>query len=134
MASTKQRKSRKAFFELNREIAEAILTESGLIIECAEDGTVAVDKVKNSEAGYYDLILMDVQMPIMNGYNATKAIRSLPEPELASIPIVAMTANAFNEDKEEALKAGMNDHVAKPLDIDKLFEVIRKLLASECKN
>lgn len=120
--------------ELNREIAEAILTESGLIIECAEDGTVAVDKVKNSEAGYYDLILMDVQMPIMNGYDATKAIRSLPEPELASIPIVAMTANAFNEDKEEALKAGMNDHVAKPLDIDKLFEVIRKLLSSESKN
>ena len=114
--------------ELNSEIAEAILTESGFVIETADDGTVAVDKVKNSKPGYYDMILMDVQMPKMNGYEATKAIRGLKDKALASIPIVAMTANAFNEDREEALKNGMNDHVAKPLNMEKLFEVLNKYL------
>ncbi len=114
--------------ELNSEIAEAILTESGFIIETANDGTVAVDKVRSSEPGYYDLILMDVQMPEMNGYEATKAIRSLDNKALASIPIIAMTANAFNEDREEALRNGMNDHVAKPLNMEKLFDVLNKYL------
>lgn len=114
--------------ELNREIAEEILTESGLLVECAEDGTVAVEKVKNSSAGYYDLILMDVQMPIMNGYEATKQIRNLDDKSLADIPIVAMTANAFNEDQKQALDSGMNDHIAKPLDIEMLFEVLKKYL------
>ncbi|MCH5253118.1 MAG: response regulator, partial [Lachnospiraceae bacterium] len=86
--------------ELNREIAEEILVESGFVIETAEDGTIAVDMVKESEPGYYDLILMDVQMPIMNGYDATRAIRALENQDLANIPIIAMTANAFDEDKK----------------------------------
>lgn len=114
--------------ELNREIAETILVESGLLVETAEDGTVAVEKVMASDDGYYDLILMDIQMPVMNGYDATIAIRNLKNPAHSSIPIVAMTANAFNEDKEQAIKCGMNDHIAKPLDMEKLFDVLRKYL------
>ncbi len=114
--------------ELNREIANEILKESGFLVECAEDGIVAVDKVKNSNPGHYDLILMDVQMPVMNGYEATKAIRKLDNPALASIPIIAMTANAFNEDKKQALDSGMNDHIAKPLDMEQLFDVLKKYL------
>ena len=114
--------------ELNREIAQEILEESGFVIETAEDGTIAVEKVKNSQHGYYDLILMDVQMPIMNGYDATKAIRALEDKELASIPVVAMTANAFDEDKQNAINSGMNAHVAKPINVEKLMEVLQSLL------
>lgn len=115
--------------ELNREIAQEILNESGLIIETANDGTAAVDMVEKSKDGYYDLILMDIQMPIMNGYEATKRIRNMSNIALASIPIIAMTANAFNEDVKIALESGMNDHIAKPLDIDRLFEVLQKHLS-----
>ena len=114
--------------ELNREIAQEILEESGFVIETAEDGTIAVEKMKNSQPGYYDLILMDVQMPIMNGYEATKAIRALEDPVLSSIPIVAMTANAFEEDKKNALESGMNAHVAKPINVQNLMEVLQTLL------
>ncbi len=115
--------------ELNREIAEVILTENGLNVDTAEDGTVALDMIRNAEDGYYDLILMDIQMPIMNGYDATKAIRALDSP-LSSIPIIAMTANAFNEDKKLAIESGMNDHIAKPLDMEKLFKVLHKYLCN----
>lgn len=83
--------------------------------------------VEKSEPGYYDLILMDIQMPIMNGYEATRAIRSLGNKELASVVIIAMTANAFEEDKKAALDAGMNDHIAKPIDVEVLFEVLGKV-------
>lgn len=114
--------------ELNREIAQEILAESGFVVETAEDGSYAVEMVANSEPGYFDLILMDVQMPIMNGYEATKAIRKLHDPKLANIPIIAMTANAFNEDKREALASGMNDHTAKPIDMEQLFETLKKYL------
>ena len=114
--------------ELNREIAQEILEESDFVVETAEDGTIAVEKVKNSQHGYYDLILMDVQMPIMNGYEATKAIRALEDPVLASIPIVAMTANAFDEDRQNALNSGMNAHVAKPINVQNLMEVLQALL------
>ena len=117
--------------ELNSEIAQEILSASGFLVEAANDGTVAVDMVKASADGYYDIILMDVQMPIMNGYDATRAIRKLENPAHSSIPIVAMTANAFNEDKMNALEAGMNDHVAKPLDMDRLFEVLHKYLGGK---
>ena len=116
--------------ELNREIAEEILQESGFIIESAEDGTIAVDMVKKSLPGYYDLILMDIQMPIMNGYEATKAIRSLENTALANIPIVAMTANAFEEDKKMAMDCGMNAHVAKPIEVAKLIGTLNSLLSS----
>ncbi len=114
--------------ELNREIAVELLTDRGFIVETAEDGTVAVEKVKNSAPGYYSLILMDVQMPKMNGYDATRAIRALDNPALAGIPIVAMTANAFEEDRRQALACGMNAHIAKPIDVDKLLEMLAVIL------
>lgn len=114
--------------ELNQEIATALLGDAGFIIEIAENGQIAVDMLKNSEPGYYQVVLMDVQMPVMNGYEAVKQIRKLEDQELASIPVLAMTANAFEEDKQEALKCGMNGHIAKPIDIEKLFETLRKIL------
>ena len=114
--------------EVNREIAKAILTEIGLDVEDADDGTVAVQMVKNAPPNHYDIILMDVQMPKMNGYDATKAIRALSRSDAVTVPIVAMTANAFDEDKDNAIKAGMNDHLAKPLDIPKLLATLHKYL------
>lgn len=114
---------------MNREIAEVILTDKGLIVECAEDGSQAVEMVAASAPGYYDLILMDIQMPYMNGYQATQEIRNLPVPQLASIPIVAMTANAFDEDKKHAFEAGMNGHIAKPIETDVLNAVLSEFLS-----
>ena len=114
--------------ELNLEIAQEILTESGFVIESACNGKIAVEMVAKSAAGYYDLILMDVQMPVMNGYEATRAIRNLENPALASIPIIAMTANAFDEDKKNAMESGMNDHTSKPLDMENLLELLHKYL------
>ncbi len=116
--------------ELNREIAVELLTGSGFLVDTAEDGTVAVEMVGHAKPGYYALVLMDVQMPKMNGYDATRAIRALADPELASIPIVAMTANAFEEDRKDALDCGMNAHIAKPIDVDKLLDLLSGILAS----
>ncbi len=115
--------------ELNQEIAVEILKEAGLDVEVADNGQIAVDMLKKSQPGYYRLVLMDVQMPIMNGYEATKTIRKLENKELASIPILAMTANAFEEDKQAALASGMNGHIAKPIDISKLFESMDSILS-----
>ncbi len=115
--------------ELNREIAEAILSETGFTVEAAPDGTDAVDMVSRSEEYYYDAVLMDVQMPVMDGYEATRTIRSLPRQDVKSLPIIAMTANAMDEDKENALKSGMNAHIAKPLDIDLFLKVLGKYLS-----
>ena len=115
--------------ELNQEIAAAILEDAGFQTEIAGNGQIAVDMLKKSKPGYYQLVLMDVQMPEMDGYQATRTIRKLENKELASIPILAMTANAFEEDKQEALKCGMNGHLAKPIDIDILFETLDKVLA-----
>ncbi|MBD5136761.1 MAG: response regulator [Lachnospiraceae bacterium] len=114
--------------ELNQEIAEAILGEAGFKTEIAENGRIAVEMIKNSEPGYYQLILMDIQMPEMNGYEATMEIRKLEDEELASIPIIAMSANAFEEDRQEALKCGMNGHIAKPIDVENLFDTLSKVL------
>ena len=110
--------------ELNREIAEMILEDAGFETESAENGQIAVDMVKNSSPGYYELVLMDIQMPVMNGYEAAKAIRSLEDQELARIPILAMTANAFEEDRENALRSGMDAHIAKPVDVDLLLQTM----------
>lgn len=115
--------------ELNQEIAVTILNEAGFTTDVAENGQIAVDKVKNSEPGYYQLVLMDIQMPVMNGYDATKAIRRLENQELANIPILAMSANAFEEDKQQSLKCGMNAHIAKPIDVKKLFETLSKIIS-----
>lgn len=114
--------------ELNREIAEVILTEAGFNVETAPDGTDAVAMVEKSPEKYYDAILMDVQMPIMNGYEATRTIRKMERKDVKDIPIIAMTANAMEEDKEAALKNGMNAHLAKPLDISLFMEVLHKFL------
>ena len=110
--------------EMNREIAEEILTENGLVIDTANDGDIAVDKVRKAPPGTYELILMDVQMPHMNGYDATKEIRKLKDPRKSRIPIIAMTANAFEEDRKNALAAGMNGHLAKPIDVQKLIQTL----------
>ena len=109
---------------VNAEIASMILSHAGFEVIRAENGREALDQVAASQPGYYDLILMDIQMPIMDGYTATKEIRSLEDPMLASIPIIAMTANAFLEDQEAAIEAGMQDHIAKPLDTEKMMETI----------
>ena len=114
--------------ELNQEIAVEILREAGFVVDVADDGTVAVERMKSAEPGEYDLILMDIQMPVMNGYEATGQIRAFDDPAIASIPIIAMTANAFDEDRKDAMEAGMNGHIAKPVDIPKLLEVLRKVL------
>jgi signal transduction histidine kinase/BarA-like signal transduction histidine kinase len=109
---------------LNREIAVDILSEAGLIVEEAEDGQIAVEKLLEKGAGYYTLVLMDIQMPVMDGYTAARTIRGFEDPELAEIPIIAMTANAFAEDREKAMEAGMNAHIAKPVDVEKLLDTI----------
>ena len=114
--------------ELNREIAEVILTEAGFLVETAPDGTDAVSMVSKSEENYYDAILMDVQMPIMDGYEATRTIRNMARKDVKDLPIIAMTANALEEDKEAALKNGMNAHIAKPIDMDIFISVLHQYL------
>ena len=114
--------------ELNREIATEILEEEGIIIDTAEDGDIAVEKMRNASEGQYDLILMDIQMPRMNGYDATRAIRALPGAYASGIPIIAMTANAFDEDKQNAFAAGMNGHLSKPIDVPKLMNTLSEIL------
>ena len=115
--------------ELNQEIAVEILQGAGFVVEVADDGKSAVERMAAAQPGQYDLILMDIQMPIMNGYEATRQIRGLGVPGTADIPIIAMTANAFDEDRWAALEAGMDGHIAKPIDIPKLMELLGNLLA-----
>ena len=114
--------------ELNSEIAAEILNEYGFLVDTAENGAEAVEKVKNSKPGNYDLVLMDVQMPVMNGYEATKQIRALDNPALAGITILAMTANAFDEDKKKALECGMDGFLSKPIVIEDLISILQKNL------
>lgn len=114
--------------ELNRELAQTLLEEEGFLVEAVPDGCDAVDAVRGHGAGYYDLILMDIQMPVMNGYEATRAIRALPREDCPRIPIVALSANARDEDRRLSMAAGMNAHVAKPFDIDGLVKVINGLI------
>ena len=114
--------------ELNQEIAVALLGEAGFEVDVACNGKIAVDMLNNSEEDYYRVVLMDVQMPVMDGYEAARTIRALDNKKLASIPIIAMTANAFEEDKQEALKNGMNGHIAKPIDVKKLIETLNGII------
>ena len=114
--------------ELNREIAQEILREYGFLVDSAENGAVAVEKVSTAAPGSYDLVLMDVQMPIMDGYTATRKIRALDDPARAKIPILAMTANAFDEDRRNALESGMNGFLSKPIVIDDLVQELHKIL------
>ncbi len=117
--------------ELNREIAKTILEESGFIIDTAADGTEAVEIMERSVDNAYDLILMDIQMPIMDGYEASRRIRAIDDPARSSIPIVAMTANAFEEDRQKAIDAGMDGHAAKPIDVPKLMDTLTDLLGKD---
>lgn len=114
--------------ELNQEIATEILTGYGFLVEVAENGQIAVDKLSASSPGYYNLILMDIQMPVMNGHEATRAIRRLKNPALSGITIVAMTANAFQEDEQAALDCGMNGFITKPIDVNQLIKTLKKLV------
>lgn len=109
---------------LNQEIAVALLEDRGFIVDTADDGSVAVKKIKNAKRRPYDVILMDIQMPKMDGYEATGKIREMDDPDKSSIPIIAMTANAFDEDRQKALEAGMDFHIAKPINMDTLEEAL----------
>jgi signal transduction histidine kinase/BarA-like signal transduction histidine kinase len=119
--------------DLNAEIAEAILEHAGLKIDRVEDGIQCVNRIMEMPAGTYDMILMDIQMPKMDGYKATQAIRHLPDRDKAYIPIIAMTANAFEEDKRDAIAAGMDGHIAKPIQIDKLLSMIAEIMRQQEK-
>lgn len=114
--------------ELNREIARMLLTEAGFVVEEAVDGTIAVERIKNALDDEFELVLMDIQMPVMDGYEATRRIRKLPNPKLANIPIIAMTANAFEEERKKALANGMDGHVAKPFEVHVLFDTIKEII------
>ena len=117
--------------DLNAEIAEAILESAGLKIERVEDGIQCVNRIEKMPADTYDMILMDIQMPQMDGYKATQAIRNLPDKDKASIPIVAMTANAFEEDKRDAIAVGMNGHIAKPIQVDKMLSILSEVIRQQ---
>ena len=111
-----------------RELLEYMLGREGYRVDCAENGKEGVEKFMASAPGYYGAIFMDIRMPVMDGIEAAKAIRSLERPDAKTIPIVALTANAFEDDKRECFEAGMNAHVAKPIDFEKLFETLSSLL------
>ena len=116
--------------EVNREIAAAVLAMSGFEIDEAEDGVQAVAKVAEAEAGRYDVVLMDLQMPNMNGFEATRAIRALADPAKARVPVVALSANACEDDVRAGREAGMNGHLAKPIDMEKVFAMLRQVVGS----
>ena len=119
--------------DLNAEIAEVILERAGLKIERVENGIQCVNRIMEMPTGTYDMILMDIQMPKMNGYKATQTIRHLPDKDKACIPIIAMTANAFEEDKRDAIAAGMNGHIAKPIQVDKLLLMLAEIIRQQEK-
>ena len=113
---------------VNLEIAQLLLSQAGMIVETAENGQIAVEMAASAVPGYYQAILMDIQMPVMDGYTAARTIRALPDPELSRVPIIAMTANAFQEDVRAAEEAGMNGHIAKPLDVAVMMETLSSIL------
>lgn len=118
---------------VNMEIAKMILKQAGFTVETAENGQIGLDMVKASPDGYYDAVLMDIQMPVMDGLTAARSIRSLENPVHANIPILAITANAFKEDEEKAKEAGMQAHIAKPIDVDMLLVTLAKVLSEHEK-
>ena len=114
--------------DLNAEIAIELLAEEKIVVDRAKDGAECLDKLEKAVPGYYDMILMDIQMPVLDGYDAAARIRRMKDEKKASIPIIAMTANAFAEDRQKAISMGMNDHVAKPIDMNVLLPVIAKYI------
>lgn len=119
--------------ELNWEIVEEVLKETGISVECAEDGIEAVNIINDESEDKYNLVLMDIQMPRMDGYTATKEIRTLPNNRKANIPIIAMTANTFEEDRRKALECGMNGHIVKPVDMKTIEKELREIFKEEGK-
>ena len=117
--------------EVNRMLAETILTESGFLVESVPDGCDAVEAVKNRPVNYYDAVLMDIQMPVMNGYEATRAIRALGREDTNTLPIIALSANAREQDKQMSMESGMNSHVAKPFDIAHLILTINEHISKK---
>lgn len=113
--------------EINLEIEVELLQDAGFLVDTAEDGSIAVKKIEQSKPGYYDLILMDIQMPIMDGYHTARAIRNMNDPSLSSIPIIALSANTFDEDKQMSLESGMNAHIEKPINTPQLLDMIHKM-------
>ena len=120
--------------ELNREIAKEILLEGGYLVETAEDGETAIVKIGRSDRSYYDAVLMDIQMPGIDGYEAARSIRKMYDIEHSQLPIIAMTANAFDEDMEKARSAGMNAYIAKPVEPEVVQEVLKQILVNEEEN
>lgn len=118
---------------MNREIAVAILEDAGLKVDVAENGKIAVDKISYYPPGFYTAVLMDIQMPVMDGYTATREIRALPNPSISKIPIIAVSANAFDEDREASRRAGMNGHLAKPIVVSDLLEILANIIFTEDK-
>ena len=116
--------------EINCEIAEELLKDKGYLVETAANGKIALEAVENSKPEYFDAVLMDIQMPVMDGYSATRAIRKLENPKLAQIPIIALSANAFAEDYQKSIDAGMAAHFPKPINIDALHDLISDILGS----
>ena len=114
---------------INMEIEVEVLQDAGFLTDTAENGSIALEKLKQAGPGYYHLILMDIQMPVMNGYQAAEVIRKIEDRALATIPIIAISANAFEEDRRRSMESGMNAHVAKPIDIPALLELIEKNIA-----
>ena len=114
--------------DINREIAVMLLEDMGFVVESVVDGKEAFDKYKSAQPGYYDLIITDIQMPVMDGYELTKAVRGMEDNAYSGIPIVAMTANAMKEDQDKSKELGMNGHIPKPLDVDVMSEIIREAL------
>ena len=117
--------------DLNWEILEELLSDAGMELEWAENGKICVEKLQSSEPGTYDAILMDVRMPIMNGYEATREIRALNHPDAQNIPIIAMTADAFSEDIQKCLESGKNAHTAKPINLDEVLSLLKRFIMQE---
>lgn len=114
--------------QVNLRIEKRLLSRAGYTVETAENGQIAVDRVSLAEPGYYDAILMDIQMPVMDGLEATMAIRALNRPDAKTIPIIALTANAFDEDVQRSLQAGMNAHLSKPVEPEHLYQTLEELI------
>lgn len=115
---------------LNMEIAQSLLEDCNITVECAYNGEEALQRMKESESGYYDLILMDIMMPVMDGLEATSEIRKIDREDCRTIPIIAMSANAFDEDVRRSLASGMNGHLSKPVDVEKLREILSRFMGN----
>lgn len=119
--------------ELNSEIARSLLEERNFQVDCVYDGAQAVERIRATEPGTYDVILMDIMMPVMNGLDATRAIRGMEREDCHTIPIVAMSANAFDDDLKKSVECGMNGHLSKPVEVDKLYQTLDKVIHKKKK-